>query len=392
MRTLQKLKSLFRKARWSVGALGRVGAISLGISALALIALSAFLYTLSNNQASHEDDCQELEVLSTAECDRLHGDPAGTLWVIAIGLAVLAGLLALLAALAFRGRDRGPESVESKPIAAAGLTNATTRICPVCSAQAKTSSDTCPHCGSSYIRSRRVRLRRKMGPMSTGSRLVAGAGVLVVLLAIAGGIVAKGYASDRDDEAQELADEEIERQEEEQVAAAAEAAQEQEDLERTSRRLLVQELEKSVTEDAQSTAEESFSIIEGPILATQCDPAGGVIEVAARTQNFDCLAIHGVPPRRTDRGLPILRDSQLRRLQLSLETRRGGVDPGSGRGSRRLGQRDGDRHRRVRLVSVLPAAFSGNGNDDRHGLPPSVSSDLRLELTPDHARLPDLSV
>ena len=90
---MQKLKSLFRKARWSVGALGRVGAISLGISALALIALSAFLYTLSNNQASHEDDCQELEVLSTAECDRLHGDPAGTLWVIAIGLAVLAGCL-----------------------------------------------------------------------------------------------------------------------------------------------------------------------------------------------------------------------------------------------------------------------------------------------------------
>ena len=103
--------------------------------------------------------------------------------------------------------------------------------------------------------------------------------------------MAKGYASDRDDEAQSLADEEIERQEEEQVAAAAEAAQEEEDLERTSRRLLVQDLEKSVTQDAQSTSEESFSIIEGPILGTQCDPEGGVIDVTARTQSLDCLAI-----------------------------------------------------------------------------------------------------
>src|SRR5687767_7966598 len=95
------------------------------------------------------------------------------------------------------------------------------RICPVCSAQSQTTSDRCPHCGSSFIRSRRVRLQRRMAGLSSTSKAALIGGFVLLLLAGAGLVVALKVDHDRSVEAEREAEEEAR-------AAAAAAAAEQE--------------------------------------------------------------------------------------------------------------------------------------------------------------------
>lgn len=263
------------------------------VAAAAMLGLAGLLVFLSLAEWDKQDECLDADLLDTSECDRLHGDTA-TLFVvaaIAIGVLVALGLVAFIVA-----RRRSPDTDQAPTSARAASSqpegpDAPVRVCPVCSAQARTSSDKCPHCGSSYIRARRIRARRRLSTMSSVGKAIVAVVILLVLFAAAGAAGAVMLKNDRDDEARQLAQEEGEQRELEAAKEAAEAALEAEQEDRRLRQILVQDLERTITRDAQKEAERPFSIINGPILDTQCDPDGGEIDTEATTQQFSCLAI-----------------------------------------------------------------------------------------------------
>src|SRR5664279_511623 len=78
-----------------------------------------------------------------------------------------------------------------EPVEPSDKGDAPVRVCPNCSAQSQTFADTCPHCGSSFIRSRRRRAQRRIGGWSKRRKVavlmlvaaVVGAGIAVAVIA-----------------------------------------------------------------------------------------------------------------------------------------------------------------------------------------------------------------
>jgi hypothetical protein len=177
------------------------------------------------------------------------------------------------------------------------------RVCPNCSAQSKTSSDTCPHCGSSFIRSRRMRTRRRLGGWSR-RRKVLTLGIIAAVLgvAVAAGIIIKTNHDNA------VAAEHREEQEEREAIAAAKKAKEQAALrqeqelqreeEKDERELArieakygkesVSELETAITNSANEEAEEGFS---ETVSRTDCEAEGGKVDTSLTAQNFHCIAV-----------------------------------------------------------------------------------------------------
>jgi hypothetical protein len=180
------------------------------------------------------------------------------------------------------------------------------RVCPNCSAQSQTSSDTCPHCGASFIRSRRMRARRRIGGWSRGRKVVT----LGLIAAIVGAAVAVGVVVKVNHD-NTVAAEHREEQEEREAIAAAKLAKEQlalreqheeektvreeESAERAVARIeleygkeSVTELEKDITNSANEEAEEGFS---ETVSSTNCEADGGKIDTSLAAQNFHCIAV-----------------------------------------------------------------------------------------------------
>jgi predicted nucleic acid-binding Zn ribbon protein len=259
----------------------------------ALLGLSSFLIFLSFREWANQDKCQDADLLDTDDCDRLYGETATIFVAVAIAALViaLAGAAIYLVMRRRNGRTEEAALRAPEPPASVEDQDAPVRVCPVCSAQARTNSDTCPHCGSSYIRRRGTRARRRMASMSTAAKLGVAAAIAVLPICAASAAGAMLLRDDRHDEAAQLAEDEKEEEAQEVAAEEAQEALEQEQQERAARQVLVKDLERTITRDAQRESEKPFSIINGPILATQCDPDGGEIDVDSVTQQFSCLAI-----------------------------------------------------------------------------------------------------
>lgn len=189
---------------------------------------------------------------------------------------------------ASEGTDANGE-VEEAPI----------RVCPTCSAQSRTQGDACPHCGASLIRSRSVRMKKRLGGMSRRRKAIIGAVVVGLLVGgVAAGVIAKvnhdnkiAREKQEAEEARELARQEAK----EQAAEEAKEIREEEKAERALAALeaelgheMQHELEDAITADANEEAEEGFSEY---VSDTKCEPEGGVIEASVAAQNFSCIAI-----------------------------------------------------------------------------------------------------
>lgn len=186
-----------------------------------------------------------------------------------------------------------PASEGPHPSGEAG--EAPVRVCPACSAQSRTNADTCPHCGASLIRSRSLRMRKRLGGMSRRRKAIIAAVVSGLLIGgVAAGVIAK---VDHDNK---VAQEKQEAQEARELARqeAAEKAKEIREEEKAQRALaalevelgheMQHELEDAITADANQEAEEGFSEY---VSDTRCEPEGGVIKASAAAQNFSCIAI-----------------------------------------------------------------------------------------------------
>lgn len=169
------------------------------------------------------------------------------------------------------------------------------RVCPTCSAQSRTDSDTCPHCGASFIRSRRLRTKKRIGAMSKRRKIVI-AGVVIGLLVggAAAGVIAKvnhdnqiAQEEQEEQEARELAQEERE-DEEEELVEEQESVEELEELETEFAKESVGELEEAITDDANSEADEGYGEY---VSETTCEAEGGRVDPSQTAQNFSCLAV-----------------------------------------------------------------------------------------------------
>jgi hypothetical protein len=169
------------------------------------------------------------------------------------------------------------------------------RVCPNCSAQSQTFSDACPHCGGSFIRSRRKRTRRRIGAWSTRKKVAA----LVLIAALVGAGVAVGVISkvnhdnvvaERHQEEQEQR-EQAQREKAHEEKLAEEELETEEELERIEvkyGRESVGELEEAITDDANGEAEEGISEY---VSETSCEAEGGRVDTSLTAQNFSCLAV-----------------------------------------------------------------------------------------------------
>lgn len=169
------------------------------------------------------------------------------------------------------------------------------RVCPNCSAQSKTFDDTCPHCGASFIRSRRLRAKKRIKSLSKRQKIVIG-GVIIGLLV--GGITAGVIAKVSHDN--QVAQEQKEEQEEHELAQqekgeeeklAEEELETEEELERIEAkygRESIGELEAAITDDANGEAEEGISEY---VSETSCEAEGGRVDTTLAAQSFFCLAV-----------------------------------------------------------------------------------------------------
>lgn len=162
------------------------------------------------------------------------------------------------------------------------------RVCPNCSAQSQTRSDTCPHCGASFIRSRSMRAKKRIKGMSKRRKIVL-LGIVAGLLlgGVAAGVIAKvnhdnqvAKENKEADEARELAHKE--------AAEEEKAEAEMQHIEAKYGHAAQAELEEAITDDANSEAEEGFS---ESVSETQCEPDGGVLRPNLAAQDFHCIAI-----------------------------------------------------------------------------------------------------
>ncbi|HEU5252165.1 MAG TPA: hypothetical protein VFU16_02425 [Solirubrobacterales bacterium] len=179
----------------------------------------------------------------------------------------------------------GPENKGDAPV----------RVCPTCSAQSQTFADNCPHCGASFIRSRRRRAQRRIGGWSK-RRKVAVLGLLAALVGVgvAVAVIAKvnhdNAVAEKHQEEQEQR-EQAQREKAEEEELIAEEVETEEELERIEvkyGRESVKELEDAITKDANSEAEEGFSEY---VSKTSCEAEGGRIDPSRTAQNFNCLAV-----------------------------------------------------------------------------------------------------
>ena len=141
--------------------------------------------------------------------------------------------------------------------------------------------------------------RRKRTPWSRRRKIVSAGLVAAVVLGGGGTATALKIQNDQEEQeaaeaarerAAERAEAEAEAREEARRKARAEAeAQRAEDqIEVSMRRLIVQDLRKSVTEDFEGRVTDG--LLAGPILETSCNPVGGgIADLNVQTGKFECL-------------------------------------------------------------------------------------------------------
>jgi hypothetical protein len=187
------------------------------------------------------------------------------------------------------------ESAKQPAQGAGGPQEPPIRVCPNCSAQSQTSEDTCPHCGGSFIRGRKLRAKKRFKGFSKRRKIVIGGVILGLLVGgITAGVIAKVNHDNKvakeqkeEEEAREEAQEE-KAEEEELVEEELESEEELEQIQAKYGKESVGELEDAITDDANGEAEEGISDY---VSETSCEAEGGRIDTTLAAQNFSCLAV-----------------------------------------------------------------------------------------------------
>lgn len=156
------------------------------------------------------------------------------------------------------------------------------RICPRCSTQSRTAGEYCPHCGAAFTRSAGASTPLKVS-------LVAVTALLALAGATAGFLIYKSGVEDEKAERIELAED---YQAEQERARAEEAKLALEEAEADDRESTLREIEREITKDMRKRSQEEYSIVDGPILGTQCTPEGGeeIADIEDSSVSLDCLA------------------------------------------------------------------------------------------------------
>jgi ribosomal protein L40E len=181
------------------------------------------------------------------------------------------------------------------------MSNAPTRVCRRCSAQAQTNSLNCPHCGASYLRGfkglhRRTRVALVVLPLLL---VLGGAGGAVALKLHHDDVVKhkREVAQARADAKRKAAAEEARRRA---AAKRAQAAIDQVKID--ERKSMEHDLRAAITKDAQKDIDEG--VLDGPAIShTSCNAiAGGSDSLSEPTARYDCLAVNETSSDGTEHG------------------------------------------------------------------------------------------
>lgn len=155
-----------------------------------------------------------------------------------------------------------------------------TRVCRKCSVASSATGDYCPSCGTSYARRSRRPSRKAVIVVTAVALLAGGTGTAVAVVRRQDAIEQR-RAEAADKRAANRA-----------AREAAEAQQAADDAERSSRRDLVQALEKRITKHAKGLVEDD--LLEGPIKYSSCTATGGgsTDDLTALTGTFECMAVN----------------------------------------------------------------------------------------------------
>jgi hypothetical protein len=133
------------------------------------------------------------------------------------------------------------------------------------------------------------------------------AAVVAGVVLIGGGATAAVLKIQHDNEVEEDREQAAREEEERQRQAEREQRREEreqaalDDVERFGRQVLVKDLQKSITKDANEQV--AAGLLDGPILRTVCTPVGGGSEdLSEPTGKYECLAVTEESPDGTARG------------------------------------------------------------------------------------------
>ena len=180
------------------------------------------------------------------------------------------------------------------------------RVCRKCSAQAETAGDTCPACGTPYVR---PSLKSRLRGLSKRSKIVIAAVLALLIIggAAAGAVIAvKNHNDHVRAQKAAAAKASAAAKAKAKAAAAAKAAADAkaalDKAERTVRHQGIAELQRTITADARKDV--ANGVLTGPILSTSCTPLGGgsTDDLNAITTTFTCLAIQKINGDGTESG------------------------------------------------------------------------------------------
>jgi hypothetical protein len=188
-----------------------------------------------------------------------------------------------------------------------GGKQAFTRVCSKCSTQATTTEDHCPNCGASYMRQRGLSKRGKIALAASVIALLIIAGVVALLARHSSDQHAAKVAAAKSRAAASSSAAAVARSEAAAAAASssAEAASESaaaDTLERERRKLIVEDMQASMTKDARKDV--SDGVLDGPIKKTECTPVGGGSNdlLEDTTGQFSCIAVNKISSDGTESG------------------------------------------------------------------------------------------
>lgn len=165
------------------------------------------------------------------------------------------------------------------------------RVCRKCSAQARTTTLACPHCGASYLKGWKG--------MRRGLKVAAIAIPLVLLLGggAAGAVVKIQHDQDVKERREQVARVAAEKRkrEAERARAAAEAEQAQaaiDRIERSARKSIETEMRRAIRKDANERINDGY--LDGPaVRRVSCNPVdGGSDSLEEPTARYECLAVN----------------------------------------------------------------------------------------------------
>ncbi|WP_155838758.1 hypothetical protein [Arthrobacter castelli] len=166
------------------------------------------------------------------------------------------------------------------------------KLCKRCSVQTRTDGNFCPHCAAPYGTAARSKGRKRIVLALVALLVLGGIGTGTGLIIQHNNEVAAQEAAADKRKAEAAAAEERRAEAAERAAAKREAQKREDQAERVYRELVVEEMEKSILDDAKERV--ATGILTGPIVEVSCTPmaGGSTDDLTALTGSYDCIAVN----------------------------------------------------------------------------------------------------